>query len=395
MVKAAKRTRRNALVDGTVMWDGGCSAKRGFRDCTRAVSRVAKSPEGSSPLVSDLPDPEVGIDWLRMTGPAGKLSRLMRVCERVWGDGYEHKDRGLWSYRESFVWEGGPKVLFSQGGDNDTCAVEVTGKVLSEMDGSKRLQLARVLWKIGLRPSRLDIAVDYKGKDLTLVADAVDAGEGFHYCRTRTFKAEAPKCGLQLTGHQANFGKRGSEGSGRMLRVYDKGLEQRWCVENGERREFDEGEWQRWEAELSDECASKALLQIMEAGRYGGAWEAEAASIALWAVEFRERKEGSRAREIARRPMLEWWRALVEGIRQVRVVKPRESTRFAGFADWFGKAVAPTLKLLSEESLATPAEVASWMIGDTGAKDIEKSGVGFVADFLRLFRSGSPPLTAA
>ena len=121
-----------------------------------------------------------------------------------------------------------------------------------------------------------------------------------------------------MTAHGINIGKRGKMGSGRYLRVYDKGLEQ---------KTKQAGEWIRWEVELSDTCAQQFATKF---AIEDDAIET-AISHALWVVEFRE-NNGSRM--LARRPLASWYEEITQHVRRERVTAIRAKSTVETYARW-------------------------------------------------------------
>jgi hypothetical protein len=145
---------------------------------------------------------------------------------------------------------------------------------------------------------------------------------------------EEHSCG-ELVAYGVNLGARGGSGSGRYVRVYDKGLE------TGEAAV---GEWERWEAELSDDCAETAADLICQSRDGAGDYIER---IALGAVDFRV--ENGYA-ELARRPRCDWWMFFVEGLDLIRTMIARRRPALESAVRWLRGAVAPMLQTCADKA---------------------------------------------
>lgn len=279
----------------------------------------------------------VGIDWLRLTGPETCRPRVVEWLREKFGE--LKAGRGVNFYRDSLTSDCGASIWFNpyagESGGERRCTVNLTGESLRSVGGGVRMQWLRELWVLGMRKAtRLDVAIDFQGAGLDLVQAMQDACDRGELCGMRCYKPVIEKTSTgEVLGHTVYLGKRGSDGCGRLVRCYDKGLESKSCPA---------GEWHRLEVEFTGDCAINAvglLLQADDAERSGGVegpylvaeadgiaaftgWRRQAVAMVLGSMEFRV-CNGSRSLE--RRPMAAWWAEVLAGVEVERVKEDRSS----------------------------------------------------------------------
>ena len=128
--------------------------------------------------------------------------------------------------------------------------------------------------------------------------------------------------------------KAGSSGSGKYMRIYDKGLE-------SEGRE----DFIRWELELSGKCAAEVCSKVLkcpDVASYGGLLGAVIAGV----IDFRVRAKGRGQREHAsRRERMQWWAGVVEvlGGDEIKVRGKVPEATIERTASWMHRQVSGSL----------------------------------------------------
>lgn len=136
-------------------------------------------------------------------------------------------------------------------------------------------------------------------------------------------------------GETLDIGRRGKDGSGRSVCVYDKGLE------SG--TESEAGRWVRWEARFAADCAEKALAAYSQAST-----SVEKMNIAYDAVEFRE---DTSAKYIYDRPLSPWWIEVKQGVDESNIIRrTRKDSSAAKCLMWLDNAVGPMLHHIKKET---------------------------------------------
>lgn len=243
-------------------------------------------------------------------------------------------------YRECYVYPDG--VTLERGnrcggfdGADDHVVVSLKGLAMGKLlaSGGIANQVAAIseLTVNGLdKCTRLDLAVDVRsldGHEIPLIAKVKEAVEARQYPgRSRFSQMTMSRCGRVVKGLTFYIGKRGSFGSGQLVRVYDKGLETRTMSQN---------QWIRWEVEFGTEGkrSQQALQRIFNVdfspfstvgwrrGEQG--LEDLLISMAFGVIDFRHRDrddddpQGDRFWRDC--PRLEWWSELLAGVDVVRL----------------------------------------------------------------------------
>lgn len=286
------------------------------------------------------------IDWLRLSGPRCVFYEVMHLLEDRFGK--PELGKGRFFLDTGYHWaEGGMFLDLDADRKASHCVIELPGKLISELDFAQVRQLLHDLYCYGFKATRIDIALDlYDHPDLiTIVRDSCNRGE---LCRSRTYQHIVQRSGPELTAHGINIGQRGKKGSGRYLRVYDKGLEQKTRAA---------GEWIRWEVELSDSCAQQFAHDLA----INDDPVETAVSNAVWVVEFRE-KTG--ARMLSRRPLAEWFEQFTQHVRRERLTADRAKSTVESYARWVRTAVVPKLETIARITRTPLGGVISFIAGE-------------------------------
>lgn len=259
-----------------------------------------------------------------MVLPHGMFRRACEfMAERF---GVATTGRGRFNLLASRRW-GAAGVYFDPTGQASYCVVDVPGSVLAVLPSSEAaLSLAQALRACGGRASRLDVALDWGGgRGASIIDSAVASCEAGELCGARCWRVVESRKQTERTGRTLYLGLRGDSGSGRFVRIYDKGQET---------ASRPEGQWVRYEAELTADVADQVLCKLIDAGPD---WADVAAGCALGCVDFRA--DNGRTL-LAERPRCAWWSAVL-AVPVERVRSPRYATSYAGWATWMRRAVLP------------------------------------------------------
>lgn len=346
---------------------------------TRSEKRRARGLKGGYPLSGNTGGnskrPSVAIDWLRAVsasgpqdeGSEGELSRTRQWVERRFG-APDRMGRGKDRYEHGIYWANGVQVL--HGHRVAGVSLVIPGSVLAEHSFGEQLEILREVL-MGRRATRIDIAVDFyghvglidsvrkhaldpvqrreldaEGRPLSQLVGArrVDPHEEWH-------GAECVRFGI-------NLGRRGSDGSGRYVRVYDKGLE------TGRARK---GQWERWEAEFCGDVAqdvSEGLVRASDEHRAA----LLAFEYAVGAVDFLEVKTRQRGKSAGtmcfpgERDRASWWKVIRGTGENVRAVGRRPESTLDGCIQNLQNAVAPLVRV-ARELRVDPMELIRYALG--------------------------------
>ena len=346
--------------------DGGASAWAA--DTAVAVAsgsdRQAGTADGASPrTVTRGVKSQSGVDWITVTGKRELLEWILEYGKLRWGDAVLGVGGDF--YRQGWRFESGAKVLFDgfTSSNAPTLCLKIQGSVLSAVDADERMEWLRDLMTAGMKCTRLDVALDFQDvKGVGLIEAVYEACERGELTGARRYEQRRPKSGRRLTGNSVYLGRRGKHGSGRLIRVYDKGLQQ---------KERPMGEWERWEVEFSGECAQEVALALCAAED----WAPIAFSRALGSVDFRK---ATGRRELKRRPRAEWWCDFVneqlDGGQVVRTRAPARAVNAEATLKWLQKTAGPNLQLYLEATEQTYDEFAEKMAaGNERKRDVIQS----------------------
>lgn len=273
--------------------------------------------------------PQISIDWLRLTGPKENLHAAVEELAKYFGNPTFGKGRYFLNHGYHY---GSAAIYFDH--DNETpkehTVVDIPGAALNELNHRQHITLARSLLMHGFRATRCDIAVDFFATP-NLIRTIVDSCKAGQLCRARVYTPQEQVSINTRNAYGCNIGRRGKHGSGRYLRVYDKGLE------TGTKPE---GQWVRWEAELSSDPANEALKAITTADNT----KAVALSHCFGVCDFRE---NNGERHLERRPRCKWFQDILDDIEPARTTEKREQSTLHTFKRWMQNAVLPKLTTLS------------------------------------------------
>lgn len=338
----------------TWQYGGGAAIAAGGVPAGCGEDPAAIAGGGTPCVIRGAKSQELGVDWLRLSGPAKHRGMIAEVLRVYFGDG--ESCSGLWGYKAGMKFgEYGARLVFNPDGTKDLqrghLGVELPGGALAVLDGERRVELLRDLMELGdMSCTRVDLAWDVHGEYVALAEGAWDACEAGELVGARTWdRVQGRGASRGLTVY---LGKRGSRGSGRCVRVYDKGLEQGWRVPN---------KWQRWEVEFTGDCAR----QVGEVLRRAVCWAAAGRAMTVGAVDFRQ-VTGSR--ELARRPRSAWWSGVLSLARSRNPERIKAKRRLVSYRDWRAwatRAVLPTVKAQAAAAGWTVERVVEDLLRDT------------------------------
>lgn len=311
-----------------------------------------------------MPSPGVyiGLDWIRCTGSVTRQPALEAFLLERFPEEPKASHGAKW-FKQGMVWD--PGVVLSWGHNLPILQVDIQGQRLRMMDADERMGLLLRLLDVGLKPTRLDVALDWIGQDLNVCESATEACKRKELCIMRKYRLndEFAANGFCSRRH-LNLGSRESPVC---ARFYDKGQEQHTAPP---------GYWERFEVEWKGERAEDLAQLLREAG---GNWPARAADLVFGAVDFRE--ENGRS-ELARRPLAEWWAQIVAGRDLVRIAPRQDVKTYERWLSGLRTSYGPRILELAN-AVQQPLGVACEHLlkglapGDSGGPIVS----GFVTEF--------------
>lgn len=312
-----------------------------------------------------MPEPGiyVGLDWIRCTGPDSNCEKLIDfLSERFKGE--PKPCHGAKWFKHGNVWQ--PGIMLSWGHQSEILQVDIQGQRLRTLDGSARVELLDRLMSMGLRPTRLDGALDWVGQDVSICQNATDSCQRGELCILRKYRLNDEFTAQgQPTRRHLNLGSRESPVC---ARIYDKGLEQGVA---------EQGQWERLEIEWKTDRAPEVGKAVCLAGP---AWPDVLVSLIFGAIDFRESTERT---ELSRRPRADWWERLIAGRDTVRTAAAIEDRSFEQWATWLRRSCGRRLHELAEEVGVPVGQIAEWILaglkpGTMGGPVVEQFKLRYV-----------------
>ncbi len=274
---------------------------------------------------------ELKVDWLNLVFPASNREAVLDLVRPMLGD-CEDKPTGMHYYSRSAGWEVGAVLAWTPGGEH--FLLSLNGDSMNFFPLPVLFAFCNAACALRGKCTRLDIAYDDFARRVPMdtIRQAAEAGN-FNHFRVWSDQKET-KRGKGITGDSLTFGRKGKEGSGLQVFIYDKALESKGTINSirFEARYFKE------KADLIFDCLISSFT--IEA------FECKLKNYVGGSIDFVER---GIHRHKDRMPRLSWWQQIVDDLGQARVVvrkviPPLEET----VMNWIKPAVMPILALVAE-----------------------------------------------
>lgn len=314
----------------------------------------------------------VGLDWMRFTGPDEFRVGLVNMLESICGPEWE-ASKGAKYFKHGLHWK--PGILVSWGHGADIFQVDIQGGRLRLMGGDDRMTLFRTLMEKGLKPTRIDGAIDFIDQYLDVCENAEASCRRREHCLLRKW---SPNNEYEADGTPTRLLlKLGSRESAVCGRIYDKGLEQKAAAA---------GRWERLEVEWKDDRAITIGQQLYSAV-CEGEWSSKLASLIFGAVDFRDQNGRS---ELSRRPRVGWWKRVIAGHRIVTVAAARKPKILERWRRGHVHSYGRTLLAMAEEVGEPVGEVVTWLLkGEKPSETISPVVAEFAREYTRA-QAGMP-----
>jgi len=212
--------------------------------------------------------------------------------------------------------------------------LEVTGRSLDSLARDDLRLFYRGLRRFSAVCTRLDVFADDYQRLMTpqRLKRIIRRGDytgfrQFHFKET----GNRLKNGVVFNHLEVDFGRRGGNGSGKYLRVYDKSLDSK-----------DERNCIRWEVEFHGERANKAFDELSQATSTG-AFAKFCGSLVAGSITFVHRTGDN---NLSRLVVYKFWERFRKVLGSLVVRIEKKVSDIAGMYRWVRKQVAPTLATL-------------------------------------------------
>jgi hypothetical protein len=353
------------LMTQQVAPSGGVDAPEGAplfvaESSTQHVTRVVKPQRGRS----------VGVDWFRVRVHKSVVDYAQKRVAALLG---EHRDASGHRFHLSHGMRFEEGALIAYDSDSESFAVVDLPAKAIERIGRRAFELLVIdLMCRGGRCTRLDVALDFVGEGSGgrgLIDKVLSACRSREMCGAKTYKiTEGVSYRKGSLGRTVYLGQRGNLGSGRMARIYDKGIESGACEAE---------EWTRFEVEFTGDVAAQAAVELFR----GGLKDRELVSAAFGAFDFRA---VTGRREKVRRPRLDWWASLLQGAELITWRARRVLADAAKWCDWVRSCVGRQVQEVAERVGSDVGSVLG-LICD-GARPSGFTNAGRGADVVTMLR---------
>jgi len=301
----------------------------------RTESKTGKTPRNVKRGVNSQTKNEVGLHWLRISINRHYLPKVRAYLNFYFGessqDGY-----GLWSYDTRYYWPNGASLNYDSASSrsdsvhNGKFTVEIPGQALDGIDQTDLHLFLLSLRQFSPTCTRCDVFFDNYKRTIK-PADLHDIVKDHDYSGFRkTQIKQGHDCG-RLIHDEIDFGKRGPNGSGQYLRIYDKLLEsegKKNCI--------------RFEVEFTKERASKVFDKLSQVDSVD-AFATLCGSLVGGSVKFVHRNGD---KNISRLTVYDFWLEILELLGSVVIRIPTKETDIEGKYKYIYRQVTPTLALL-------------------------------------------------
>lgn len=325
-------------------------------DNPRTVTRGYDSQTalgGHSEATAGLAD-SVGVHWLRGTIFDVQRDWLVEMFCRLFGEEWEELEYGFWNYDRQVRWPCGATIQYHStetqaAQTRGRIACEVPGHALESLDHWDILMLCVNLRAHQFRCTRIDLYYDDAERIITpaklydavyepsLFAKPIRADfTGFQVVKQirESHKSRG------VTHDETAFGRRGNNGTGKYLRIYDKRLES-----EGENHAV------RYELELSDEKAEAAFAGIVQT--CSADWNPAKTSTVLAAmiggcIDFKIRTGRVGDKNLSRLQRYDWWQRIIDKIGRAKLDGKKHEKTVEKARQWVSKQCAGTLQMLHD-----------------------------------------------
>jgi len=321
------------------------------------VQKVSKSvnPGTVIPGCNSQKGNPVGSHWLRNSFDYEKLEVVKAMVCSIFGV-CELCYNGILRYTTRYVWESGVSLCFDEDPDvrqkshRNRITLDIPGSACDELTAPDLLLLMQWIRELGGKCTRIDVFYDDYDRRVSLeeLRTAIDEHD-FTYFRiagkNQTLDRTKKENG-GLTYDAVTFGRRGSAGSGKYLRVYDKNLES-----DGEENCI------RWEVEFTERYAEKVFNILSGADGYLEVFAVACGALVGGCIKFVHRNGD---KNIDRLELYDWWKEITEDLGVLRVRIGKKKNTLIGMMEWTERQFAPTLSVIGE-SFKTERDLYDWL----------------------------------
>jgi len=320
-----------------------------------------------------------GVHWLRISFDFKQLESIKSMVTNFFGV-FEICYNGILSYSARYVWQPGVSLCFDEDPElrekahRGRITLDVPGTACDELIPSDLLLLFDYCRAFTGKATRIDVFFDDYNRRVSLkeLRSVIVKNDfsGFRIASMNQTLDCTKKDNGGMTYDAVSFGRRGSAGSGKYLRVYDKNLESKGeenCI--------------RWEIENTQGHAVQVFNILSGCNCNVDVFAIACGAMIGGCMKFVHRTGD---KNITRLNLYDWWEEIVKalGVLVVRVAKKKNS--LTGMIEWTKRQVSQTLAVIGL-SFATERDFHNWLqeIRDDGEvkmnayqREIAKRNIG-------------------
>lgn len=282
-----------------------------------------------------------GVHWLRISFDFKQLASIKAMVASFFGV-CEICYIGILSYSARYVWQSGVSLCFDEDAElrekahRGRITLDVPGSACDELTSPDLLLLIQYCQEFVGKPTRIDTFFDDYDRRVSLeeLRSTIDKKDfsGFRIASKNQTLDRTKKANGGVTYDAVTFGRRGSAGSGKYLRIYDKNLES-----NGEENCL------RWEVESTQHHAEKIFSLLAACKGNLDAFAVCCGSIIGGCLKFIHRTGD---RNICRCALYDWWEEIRReiGVLVVRIAKKKNT--IIGMIDWTRRQLSRTFAVI-------------------------------------------------
>jgi hypothetical protein len=286
---------------------------------------------------------KLGIDWLRGTFPSSQFAALQSLVFKTFSSPCEPclDSRGnpissrfyRFTYRSGLgIFIGQSNTAMSLDSAKQHIYLDIPASAISTISYENLSVFMAALSGLQFSCSRIDLKVDDYDKIITPEV-AYDSVRSRNFSGLRAFRwlcsgySGAPDDSI---GSTLELGRRGKNGSGKFIRIYNKSIESKGLTD-----------CTRIELELSDTKAKDAFMAFSSFEL--SSWSCLILGFLKNSVSFIDRLAPKKSGRADRCPLLDWWAYLVESVQSIPFTPRVVVCTYEKSKLWIEKQVLPTL----------------------------------------------------
>lgn len=327
-----------------------------------------KAPGDVIPRCLSHSNNEIGVHWLRISFNYKDLQKVKEFVGHFYSDN-DSDGYGLWSYDSRIIWASGVSLNYDR--ENERCQRVHKGRITLDVPGSAcdlltapdLVLFIEGAFSMGGKCTRIDIFFDDYQRliEVTELAKLARRGDFSKFIswhikesgyRSDGKRGKLGDDGTQikrkagLTYSEVSFGSRGSTGSGKYLRIYDKLLESGGkfdCI--------------RWEVEFSQRKAQEVFMVLAGTSGDMDIFATICGALIGGCINFVHRNGD---RNIGRLDVYEFWDLITKSLGKLTIRIEKKKNTLTGVIEWTERQVAPSLACV-RKSFVSDQKFFAWV----------------------------------